>query len=159
MGITLSFKPVPPVSPETADLITAESKTLRSFKEWWSEPPLFTEVSGYGFLGMQKVSLPGFSTGRGGYVEVDPGADLLMMWRDISRIAHYLADWSERFKIGWKLDLEGESFGSIGEKGNFAEDLSSSLQELLQMSGAPSEVIARNELIKTIDTRYMSRWE
>jgi hypothetical protein len=158
MGITLSFRPLSAPEQVVADQLKASCQALGPYKTWWSEQPTLVDVAAHGLMGMQKVSLPGYSVNGGGYQEVDQEEDLLMMWHDINRTVSSLSDWARNFGIGWEISLEGEPFGTIDEKGHASEVLRNSLDELLSMSGAPTDEQERASLITDIGQKYASRW-
>jgi len=87
MGITLTFQPQQPTSPQLESSLKADCDRLGAPNTWWSEQPKFLTVSGIGLVGMMKVSMSGYSLSGGGYQDIDPQEDFLMMWRDIDRIA------------------------------------------------------------------------
>ena len=158
MGITLSFRPVSAPDQAMADQLKARCQALGPHTTWWSEQPLLVDVAAQGLIGMQKVSLPGYSISDGGYQEVDQEEDLLMMWNDINRTVSTLSAWSREFRIGWDISLEGEPFGTIDADGQASEILRNSLEELLSISGGPSDEQERATLIADIKQKYASRW-
>lgn len=158
MGITLTFQPQQPTSPQLESSLKADCDRLGAPNTWWSEQPKFLTVSGIGLVGMMKVSMSGYSLSGGGYQDIDPQEDFLMMWRDIDRIATALSIWSVLHNIAWKIALEGEPFGAIDSQGNRSSELEEALQELLFMSEAPTDATERAKSIAIIDARYATRW-
>jgi hypothetical protein len=158
MGITLTYKPTPVPSPEVFDIITAEIRECGPIEQWWSEPIRLLKSPTFGVLGMTKVSIPGYSTEQGTYIDVLPQDDFLMMWRDIHKIAGMLATWSKRFNLSWNFDLEGGHFGNVLPSGHFDQELVESLEQLCQMADAPSSPEARDARITEIDKKHSDRW-
>tara|TARA_B100001105_G_scaffold242277_1_gene222280 strand:+ start:832 stop:1308 length:477 start_codon:yes stop_codon:yes gene_type:complete len=158
MGITLSFRPTSAPNKAVADQLKEKCKALGPYDTWWSEQPILMDVNDRGLMGMQKVSLPGYSVTDGGYQEVEQEEDLLMMWHDITRTLSSLTTWARDFGIGWEISLEGEPFGTIDAAGRFSSELSNSLSELLSMSGAPTDEQERASLVSQIARKYASRW-
>ena len=158
MSITLSFKPTSALSEAAVEQIKFDCKALGPHTTWWSEMPTLLDVPKHGVIGMQKVSLNGYSLSHGGYQEVDQQDDFLMMWNDIIRTALALSNWAKQFDIGWDLALEGAVFGSIDKHGNSSDALMTSLGELLLMSDAPNNEQERTSLIAAIQKKYASRW-
>ena len=158
MGITLSFKPTSVLDEAVVEQLKINCRALGPHTTWWSEMPALLNVPKLGILGMQKVSLTGYSTNDGGYQKVDQQDNFLMMWNDINRTTVALSRWAKEFGVGWVMELEGEPFGSIDENGIASEELEGSLEELLSMSNAPPSEPERATLIEEIRKRYASRW-
>ena len=158
MGITLTFQPLQPPSSNVESSLKVDCDALGPTQTWWSERPQLLTVPGIGVVGMMKVSMSGYSLSDGGYQDIDPQEDFLMMWRDIDRIATALSSWSVQHNIAWKITLEGEPFGAIDSQGNRSSELEAAMEELLFMSEAPTDATERATTVATIDAKYATRW-
>ena len=119
---------------------------------------MLMNLPSHGLVGMQKVSLPGYSLPGGGFSEVDQQDDFLMMWRDVSRLATELSSWSQSLGFGWTLELEGGVLGTIDDSGRISSELSNSLEELLSMAGGDDGQNERDRRIENIDRKHIDRW-
>ena len=115
MGVSLTYQPLEASTPEATTQIFEEAQKVAEDREWWCEPLFF--LSPESLDGATKIFLPGYSTGDGGYVEVDAEEDSLMAAYDTQFILDTLTQWSKRFQINWAIGIDGDEIGIVSAEG------------------------------------------
>lgn len=159
MGISLDYSTVDPVDPTTSAAIMEHVARIVGKRDWWCEPINFFE-SGENdgrLYGGNKIFLPGYSTGSGSYVEVDPDDDSFMAWRDTRFILDLLGEWSKQFGISWTVSCAGEPVGVV-RNGSCDENIHQYMKLCEQAAGLNPADPAIEERANAISKQYASRW-
>lgn len=87
-----------------------ELNALNGTRTWWAEGICLYDHpdSPRHIFGDTKLFLVGYSTNDGGYREVTPRHDIAMAYRDGRFLVRTLWRVSQKHKLTWRLEIEGE---------------------------------------------------
>src|SRR5688572_11943307 len=106
MTSTLTYRPEPPPSPETAELIKQEARNLSRIAEHWSEPYCFLRTAAHPFIGHTKVSVVAYTDGNKKLVQVEPAEDAFMMAQEIEKLLRGISGWARCYQQVWHIGFD-----------------------------------------------------
>lgn len=109
MGVCIYFRSESPVTADVERAVRAASSESSDEQPWlYCEPPHFlVPFDTDGLLGSSKLNLMPHPE------EAAEAATLNPERHDFHELLYRLCDWSTRFGIAWKLDIEDEPIGTI----------------------------------------------
>src|SRR5262245_11495856 len=110
----LGYTTIEPVQESVAAQVVAAAGVLMQKRDWWAEPlSVAQDEKSKKLIGDTRLFLGDYSLPNGGYVVVPQDEEFLLVWGDAKFIVARLSEWSAKFNLSWRLEMDGNEVGEI----------------------------------------------